>query len=137
TSKELFVAISGCTCALDTHHLNALQRERLNQGVQFVIDEEESGAGVSQDEVDFLRIQPAVDGDQDATSSRNTIMSFKQSRRIGAQESDAIVFLQAHGTQVGSHAVHSLRTLAVAILLLPIDHGNCPGKNRGTTLTET
>ncbi len=49
----------------------------LDQGLEFSIDEEEPGAGVLEDVVDFVRTQPRIYSHQDAPGSRYSEMCLK------------------------------------------------------------
>ncbi len=88
-----------------------------------------------EDVVDLLRVQPAVQGNQYATGSGYGKVRLKQRRRIGTEESDAIILVQTTGTQMGGQAIDALAELAVGIL--PVGQWSkreCSDKVRGKIL---
>src|SRR5579885_3627632 len=90
-----------------------------------------------QDEANFLRIEPGIDGDQDAASRRHGKMGFEQRRGVGTQEGYAVMFLHAAGAQAGSQAIDTLGKRAVGILLFAENEGTFMGKYQRAPFEKT
>src|SRR5688500_16566413 len=83
-----------------------------------------------QNVLNFRGHQAGINRDQDTSSRRNPIMSFKERRSIGAQKSDSIMFLEANHPQPGGQPVDPLRKLTIGITPLPMDNGHFIRKDK-------
>ena len=99
------------------------------------VDEEEAGAGVTQDVADLLRVEARVDRDQDAARGGHGEVRLDHRRDVGAQERDPVVLTKPRCLQGGGEAIDPLRKRAVVIggATIAVHDGGLVGEDRGAT----